>query len=769
MSAPNNPFAFPPVPLGTHGAGGDGARAEPLGVSDVLQRLHKVARSGSGYVACCPAHEDHEASMTVGEGEDGRVLVYCHRGCSFEEIASALAVPAASLCGPDAAADVPNDPKPPAEDYDYEDERGTLLFRVSRFYKQNAAGEWKKQFAQKRHLGEGQFARNMDGAERTVYNLPAVRAAVAVGEPVYVVEGEKDVHTLRGWGLAATCNPGGAGKWDPDYGRALRGADVVVLPDNDAPGRRHGETVAASARLFAASVVVLDLPDLPEKGDVTDWVRLGHTQTELAALVARRGRLGPDDDGFDADMAPRPLVDLPVVSADALATLPTLLRELCSHYETGIDKTIALTSAAAVLSGMLPNTRVSHYDKDYGLHLMFCLVARSGAGKAILDHVERLVHGVDRQVKENAQYEIEGWDTDKRQLKRGETMDTERPFPRTYLLPANASKTFLIRGLAASKEIACIVETEIDSFVGANEQEWGDSTDLVRKAFHHEAYRMGRIGTGSGETLAIERPSLALALSGTWKQFDRLFEANVDNGFFNRFCFLVSNTALEFRSQRPSPRTFRREAWYATATARVTDLFCTFESRSTSLTVGIDEAGWDRIDAVFEPAFRAASDTRMSDRLLPVVQRVNLMTVRLVGLLTVLRADDFGMDLVTTPHLVAAETDVRLALHIASIWYTHAAALLSHLTADSNRANPLVLLSDDCRALYAALPETFKRAEANEAGRGLEIADRSVKRHLQHLQEAGLVLRDGHAYQKATPAPTPQPFAAGGASVGGSE
>src|SRR5439155_16203262 len=88
-----------------------------------------------------------------------------------------------------------------------------------------------------------------------------------------------------GVGEVATTNPMGAEKWKPHYSDMLRGAHVVMLPDNDAPGRKHIVKVAQSLQGIAASLKVVELPGLHEKGDVSDWLDLGHTWAELEALV----------------------------------------------------------------------------------------------------------------------------------------------------------------------------------------------------------------------------------------------------------------------------------------------------------------------------------------------------------------------------------------------------------------------------------------------------------------------------------------------------
>jgi DNA primase len=149
--------------------------------------------------------------------------------------------------------------------YPYVDRDGNLLFEVIRYLKPD--GE--KAFRQGRPDGNGSIIWNLDGVERVPYHLPKVLTA----ETVYLPEGEEDVHTLEGWGLVASCNPGGSGSshlyagWT-DY---FRERHVVILPDNDEPGRKHAAAVAAALLSVASSVRILELPGLSARGDVTDW------------------------------------------------------------------------------------------------------------------------------------------------------------------------------------------------------------------------------------------------------------------------------------------------------------------------------------------------------------------------------------------------------------------------------------------------------------------------------------------------------------------
>jgi hypothetical protein len=120
---------------------------------------------------------------------------------------------------------------------------------------------------------------------RVPYRLPELIEAIAAGHPVFVAEGEKDCDALWSLGIPSTCNPQGAGKWRNGFSEHFSGASVYILPDNDEPGRAHAEQVLTSLTGAGAAARILQLPGLPDKGDVSDWLKSGGTAEQLYQLA----------------------------------------------------------------------------------------------------------------------------------------------------------------------------------------------------------------------------------------------------------------------------------------------------------------------------------------------------------------------------------------------------------------------------------------------------------------------------------------------------
>ena len=158
--------------------------------------------------------------------------------------------------------------------YDYTDASGNLVFQVCRMEP--------KSFRQRRPDGNGSYIWNLQGVTPTIYRLPEVIGA----QEVIVVEGEKDCDNLSALGFLATTVPGGAGKWREHYNQYLKGKRVVIIPDNDEPGRKHAAQVAQSLEGIAESIKILSLPELPESGDVSDFLATFEDPTEATERLA---------------------------------------------------------------------------------------------------------------------------------------------------------------------------------------------------------------------------------------------------------------------------------------------------------------------------------------------------------------------------------------------------------------------------------------------------------------------------------------------------
>jgi hypothetical protein len=163
----------------------------------------------------------------------------------------------------------------------YVDEAGAELFEVCRLENGEIGddGEPVKTYRQRHKdpASPGEYIYHVKGIRQVPYRLPELIRAVEQQKTIFIVEGEKCADAAIALGGAATCNAMGAGKWPDELTPFFKNADVVVLPDNDEPGAKHAAFVSEKLQGTAKRTCVLELPGLPPKGDVADWIELGGT------------------------------------------------------------------------------------------------------------------------------------------------------------------------------------------------------------------------------------------------------------------------------------------------------------------------------------------------------------------------------------------------------------------------------------------------------------------------------------------------------------
>jgi putative DNA primase/helicase len=150
--------------------------------------------------------------------------------------------------------------------YDYTDENGALLYQVVR--------EEPKSFKQRHPDRNGGWIWKKH-PDQVLYHLREVME----NPIIFVVEGEKDVEKMRERGFVATTNAGGAkAPWLSSYTEALRGRDVILIPDSDQPGRQRAAIIARALLGNVKSLLILELDDAK---DITEWFERGHHEVEL--------------------------------------------------------------------------------------------------------------------------------------------------------------------------------------------------------------------------------------------------------------------------------------------------------------------------------------------------------------------------------------------------------------------------------------------------------------------------------------------------------
>ncbi len=300
---------------------------QAVSIESVIGSYIDLKPEGGGeLVACCPFHDERTPSFKVTPSKGLFYCFGCHRsgdvftfiekieGVTFTEAIRRVA----EIGGLNPESVSVDDSKPRqavsqerpriVATYEYRDEKGDLVYEKVRIepgpngkskdfrqrrkhpidgdwvwslkagkYLKSSKGDW---FKAKDDADSDAVIDELEESPRPLYRLPEVIDA----ETVYVVEGEKDVETLRGLGLVGTTKGGSSEKWLPEHTEYLRGKRVYIFPDQDGTGRKKGDEIAQALKGVAVECFVLN----PQKGkDITEFVELGGSVQELTEVIER--------------------------------------------------------------------------------------------------------------------------------------------------------------------------------------------------------------------------------------------------------------------------------------------------------------------------------------------------------------------------------------------------------------------------------------------------------------------------------------------------
>lgn len=226
--------------------------------------------------------------------------------------------------------------------------------------------------------------------------------------------------------------------------------------------------------------------------------------------------------------------------------LPELIRAPALQFAEQAEREVFLVGSLAVISGILPNVQGLYDGNQYTPHLYAYILAPYGTGKGGLRYCRQLAEGIHRQRREEAKEEEQEYRRKLREFKAGNTAEEPaRPAKTMLFLPANASKSGLLQLLEENDGTGIIYETEGDTLADALRTDFGNFSDMLRKATHHEPISFFR--RTEQEYRDISRPALAVVLSSTTDQYLKLIPTP-QNGLFSRFVHYSLTPSREFKN-----------------------------------------------------------------------------------------------------------------------------------------------------------------------------------------------------------------------------
>lgn len=376
---------------------------------------------------------------------------------------------------------------------------------------------------------------------------------------------------------------------------------------------------------------------------------------------------------------PSPALPGPIAQ-QAYNALPIWLRKCCEPFTPGAERDVMLLSTLAVLSGCFASIKGIYDGAPVWLNLFTFILAPAASGKGAMGWARKLawqwhqrLTQASKQAADAYQLQLQEWKTRRKGKQTTAEMPPPAPAFKQLYLPGNTSAAALMRALADNDGRGIICETEADTLSGALGQDFGNFSDLLRKAFHHEPVSLMR--KTDREQIDIGAPAISLALTGTPAQLRRLIPT-AEDGLFSRILFYTFERPAAWRDVSPAGGRGNLGQFFDEQATAVTRMMEAMAGQETCFEMTSD--GWAALNAAgrkgLAEAVVVAGSAGASTAL-----RLGLTIFRIAGLLALLRCFEHGV--APGERIVADAQDVSAAISIVETGRAHALYLLETLPA----------------------------------------------------------------------------------------
>lgn len=411
------------------------------------------------------------------------------------------------------------------------------------------------------------------------------------------------------------------------------------------------------------------------------------------------------------------------ISNEVFTKLPPIIDECINMFDDPIEKDVVLVGILGVLSSCLPNIEGVYFGKSYTPHLYCFITAMAGSGKGNLEWAKILgskIHESKLQQHktdlEQYEYAIQKYENLKKHEKLNESKP-DRPSQLLHYIPGNCSSASIIDALVDNYNRGIIFETEADTISNVMAQEWGDFSDILRKAFHHETVSSLR-KTEDGY-LEMKRPMISMVLSGTPKQVSRMI-TDSENGLFSRFLFYGFEHEGAFKNPFEMSSKQDYKSFFEWKSNDVYELYKNLESHQSSIRFELTREQQLRFTNHFD-SLLTNSRMELSSDFEATIKRLGLIAFRISMILTTLR---YAKEASIPNLLICNDDDFNSALSIVTTGENHAANVYVNLLKGKEKR------SDKKTLFFNTLPIEFSSKEAGAIAESLKIPKRSETRYL---------------------------------------
>ena len=418
---------------------------------------------------------------------------------------------------------------------------------------------------------------------------------------------------------------------------------------------------------------------------------------------------------------PGTIFNTPQLPPEIYSTLPVILQESAGLFQDSVEKDVFLIGAIAVLSGCLPNIQGIYFDEPCSAHLFTFITAPAGSGKGKMKWSKYFGQAIHNHMTEQSRSDRAAYESELEQynnLTRAQRQDVPRPEepPRKmFYIPANSSSSAFIQALSDNNFSGVIFETEADTLADTFKQEWGNFSDVLRKAFHHESTSMFR--RKDNEFIEIRDPHIAIALSGTPKQVHNMMP-DVENGLFSRFLYYAFEDNSEFKNPFVSHCPVNYTDFFREKATIIFDLRQQLNSLREPVSFKLTEEQGQQFTEQFN-AMLSRNKLLLGRDFDANIKRLGLITFRIAMILSTLRILEEGE--LANP-MICSDLDLQTAMTIATTLEKHAIAVFQNLPNNELKGVKL--------KFFEKLPPQFDRQGYLKVAEELHIHPKTAEKYI---------------------------------------
>lgn len=434
--------------------------------------------------------------------------------------------------------------------------------------------------------------------------------------------------------------------------------------------------------------------------------------------------------------------EMPTFSNKISSDVPFLFANIIAKSKSAEDADLLILGSLTVFSACLPNIYGVYNKREVFPNLFVFITAQASAGKGRLSLCRKLVEPIQKYLRNLNKAEFEDYKRKQSEFvanrKNADYEQPEEPPLRTLFMPANSSATSVYKVLKDNDGVGLMFETEGDTLANTFNSDFGNFSDGLRKAFHHEPISYNR--RKENEFVEIDKPKFSVLLSGTPRQIQNLIP-DAENGLFSRFLFYYMNIRIEWDDVFSDSDDYTDDHSFELLGMRFFDYYNTLKTLQP-MRFCFTQTQRSDFNSFFLQVQKDYAALLGLD-IIGSIRRLALITFRIAMVFSALRTCENN---VFPSVIVCTDADYQSSLTIAKILLQHTEKVFRSLP-NSNKSITSSFIQEPTQQrqqFFESLPEAFDTTQMLFQASQLNISRSSAHRFVKDWCESGKLIKPTH-------------------------